>query len=148
MKRLRKNINYDKTMLYADSMVNIIENSGDTKALGKQMGISYFSKGDVYFNTNRFPEAYQYYYLGKVTGKNNFDNCTLSDYSYRMGMIMYKQEHFSLAANYFKESFAESTTCANNFVSYYRNQELLDNAAISYNKAGLTDSARIYFEKT
>jgi signal transduction histidine kinase len=135
-------------MRYADSMLNVIKNSGRPQDFPKQLGIAYFSKGDVYFATNRFPEAYQYYYLGKVTGKNNFDNCTLSDYSYRMGMIMYKQEHFSLAANYFKQSFAESTTCANNFVSYYRNQELLDNAAISYNKAGLTDSARIYFEKT
>jgi len=141
-------VDYDKAMLYADKMLNLIKNSGKQQNFPKQLGIAYFSKGDVYFATNRFPEAYQYYYLGKVTGKNNFDNCTLSDYSYRMGMIMYKQEHFSLAANYFKQSFAEASTCANNFVSYYRDQELLDNAAISYNKAGLTDSARIYFEKT
>lgn len=141
-------VDYNKAMLYADDMLNLIKNSGKPQAFPKQLGIAYFSKGDVYFATNRFPEAYQYYYLGKITGKNNFDNCTLSDYSYRMGMIMYKQEHFSIAANYFKQSFAESTTCADNFVSFYRNQELLDNTAISYNKAGLTDSARIYFEKS
>lgn len=144
----RTHADYNKAMLYADNMLNLIKNSGKPQDFPKQLGIAYFSKGDVYFSTNHFPEAYQCYYLGKITGKNNFDNCTLSDYSYRMGMIMYKQEHFSIAANYFKQSFAEGTTCANNFVSFYRNQELLDNAAISYNKAGLTDSAQIYFGKT
>jgi len=141
-------VNYPKAMLYADSMVNLIQNSGNVKAYGKQLGIAYFSKGDVYFATERFPEAYRYYYLGKVTGKNNFDNCTLSDYSYRMGMIMYKQEHFSLAANYFKESTTEIKDCTMNFVTFYRVQELLDNTAISYDKAGLRDSARVYFDKT
>ncbi|WP_448700180.1 ATP-binding protein [Mucilaginibacter sp. AW1-3] len=141
-------VNYDKAMLYADSMLNLIQNSGNLKAYTKQLGIAYFSKGDVYFAVNHFPEAYHYYYLGKVTGKDNFNNCTLSDYSYRMGMIMYKQAHFNIAANYFKESFAEGANCTMNFVTFYRNQELLDNTAISYSKSGLTDSARIYYEKT
>ena len=144
----RKHANYNKALLYADSMLKVIQNSGNIKIYGKQLGIAYFSKGDIYFDTNHYPEAYQNYYLGKVTGKNNFDNCTLSDYSYRMGMIMYKQAHFSIAASYFKQSFAEGAPCVANFVTFYRNQELLDNAAISYSKAGLADSARIYFEKT
>ncbi len=34
---------------------------------------------------------------------------SLSDYTYRMGMIMYKQAHYKLAANYFKESYRQST---------------------------------------
>ncbi|OCX51647.1 hypothetical protein BEL04_16635 [Mucilaginibacter sp. PPCGB 2223] len=144
----RVHVNYDKAMRYADSMLNIIQKSGNIKAYAKQLGICYFSKGDIYFATGHFPEAYQNYYLGKVTGKNNFDNCTLADYSYRMGMIMYKQAHFSIAANYFKESFAESTNCTMNFVTFYRMQELLDNTAISYNKAGLSDSALVYFDRT
>ncbi len=141
-------VNYAKAMLYADSMLNLIQNSGNVKAYGKQLGIAYFSKGDVYFATDHFPEAYEFYYKGKVTGKNNLDNCTMSDYSYRMGMIMYKQEHYSLAANYFKESTVEIKGCTMNFVTFYRVQELLDNTAISYDKAGLRDSARVYFDKT
>jgi len=137
----------DKGLLYADSLLNILDNSGHPENYPKQYGIAYFSLGDVAFKKQKYLEAYQYYYKGKVTGRNNLDNCTLSDYSYRLGMVMYKQEHYDLAADYFNQSFVESKSCDDNFVTFYRQQELLDNAALSYYKAGIRDSARMNYIK-
>jgi signal transduction histidine kinase len=143
----RQKKDFNKALLYADSMYAVIENTHQEKKYAKQLGIASFAKGDVYFNTNRYPEAYRYYYQGKETGKNYVDNCILSDYSYHMGMIMYKQEHYQLAAKHFIQSFDESKSCTDNFVTFYRNQELLDNAGISYSKANMPNHAELYYKK-
>lgn len=137
----------DRGLLYADSLLMVLDNSGHPEAYPKQYGIAYFSLGDVAFNKQKYIEAYQYYYRGKVIGRNSLNSCTLGDYSYRLGMVMYKQEHFSLAADYFRQSFMESKSCDDDFATFYRQQELLDNAALSYYKAGITDTAGIYYKK-
>ncbi len=137
----------NKGQLYADSMLNIIEATGHPDQYPKQLGIAYFSLGDVAFKKQKYVDAYQYYYKGKLVGRNTVDNCTLADYSYRLGMVLYKQERYSLAADYFKQSFDESKDCEKNFPSFYRQQELLDNAALSYNRAGFSDSAKIFYDK-
>jgi hypothetical protein len=62
-------IDYNKAALYADSMLNLIETSGHPKDFGKQLGIAYFSLGDVAFHRQKYIEAYQYYYKGKEIGK-------------------------------------------------------------------------------
>lgn len=139
--------NYRRALLYADSMQNLLESTHNEKKYAKQYSISAFSKGDIYFAIDQYPEAYKCYYKGKVIGRNNFDSCALGDYSYRMGMIMYKQEHFKVAATHFIQSFNESKTCTDNFVSYYRDQELLDNVALSYKRAGMTQHAEVYYNK-
>lgn len=140
--------NHEKGSSYADSMLNLLVSTGHPKNYPKQLGIAYFSLGDVAFKKQKYMQAYQYYYQGKVTGRNNLNNCILGDYSYRLGMVLYKQERYKLAAEYFKQSFNESQDCEKNFPSFYRQQELLDNAALSYNKAGLSDSAKLFFQKT
>ena len=138
---------YSKAMLYTDTMLTMVQKTNDETKYAKQFGMTYFSKGDLYFLTNKFPEAYQYYYKGKMIGRNNFDNCTMGDYSYHMGMIMYKQEYYKLAASNFKQSVEETSTCADGLSTYYRIQETLDNVGICYRKADMPDSAAIYFNK-
>jgi signal transduction histidine kinase len=137
----------NKALLYADTLEAFIEATHNEKKYAKQYSIAAFSKGDVLFALNKYSEAYKYYYKGRVIGKNNFDNCALGDYSYHMGMIMYKQEHYKLAATHFIQSFEETKSCNDNFVTFYRNQELLDNAALSYRKAGMPDHSESYYNK-
>src|SRR6185503_364188 len=74
-------------------------------------------------------------------------NGALSDYSYRMGMILYKMGHYKLAAGYFKESYRLSFPTRDKFADFYRNQEVLDNIALSYKHNGDLDSAMSYFAK-
>lgn len=134
-------------MLYADSMLNLFHSADKRAAYMPQYGQSFFFKGDLLFDENKFEDAYQYYYHGKMLANNGVDDCTMGDYNYRMGMIMYKQEHYLLAANYFKISSKQTNTCNWSIRSFYRRQELLSNTGLSYSKISKTDSAMFYFNK-
>ncbi|SEP07395.1 HAMP domain-containing sensor histidine kinase [Mucilaginibacter sp. OK283] len=135
------------SLLYADSMLSLFNTPDKKSKYATEYGQSYFYKGDVLFDQNRYNEAYENFYHGKIIGNNNLDECVLSDYSYRMGMIMYKQEHYRLAAAYFKNSAKESAACAGNFGAFYRTQELTDNIGLSYSAVNLTDSALFFYNK-
>lgn len=134
-------------LLYADSMLNLFNTPDKRLKYTTEYGQVFFYKGDVLFDQNRYNEAYENFYRGKIVGSNGLDECVLSDYSYRMGMIMYKQEHYRQAAAYFKNSAKESTACTANFGAFYRTQELTDNVGLSYSAINLTDSALFFYNK-
>jgi signal transduction histidine kinase len=137
----------NKGMLYADSMLNLFNTKDKQAKYSSQCGLAYFYKGDILFDENKFSEAYVNYYQGKLIASKSVDNCTLADYAYRMAMIMYKQEHYRLAAAYFKQCSSETNSCDWSFRSFYRRQELLSNTGLSYSALGEQDSAMIYYNK-
>ncbi|MBL4677081.1 MAG: hypothetical protein JKY70_12870 [Mucilaginibacter sp.] len=143
---------YDKALTYADSMLALANKSVNPKQYSMNYAEANFARGDTYFEQKQFSEAYQAYYQGYLTGKNYFNLAALSDYTYRMGMIMYKKEHYKLAANYFKDSYhqlsTEGKTLDRGFPGFYRLQELLDNIGISYKHNNEPDSAIKYFDAT
>src|ERR1700754_698290 len=102
--------NIRKTLLYADSML-IIAKKSITK---KQYLINYaeanFAAGDAYFDLSQYNDAYKCYYNGYFIGKNLINNEILAEYTYRMGMILFKQGHYQKAVNYFKASHQQITT--------------------------------------
>jgi signal transduction histidine kinase len=134
-------------MLYADSMLDLFNTQEKKAKYMAQYGQCYFFKGDVLFDENKYEDAYQYYYQGKIIANNSLNDCTMGDYNYRMGMIMYKQEHYLLAANYFKISSQQTNTCDWSLRSFYRRQELLNNTGLSYSKINRPDSAMFYYKK-
>ncbi|WP_167667770.1 tetratricopeptide repeat-containing sensor histidine kinase [Mucilaginibacter gossypiicola] len=134
-------------LLYADSMINIFDTPEKKLKFTSEYGQAHLAKGDVLFDEHRYNEAYGYFYEGKVIANNNLDDCTMGDYSYRMGMILYKQEHYSRAAVYFKKSFEETSSCEGTFNYFYRRQELLNNIGLSYSKMLMNDSAMYFYNK-
>lgn len=136
-----------RAMLYADSMLDLFDNSEKKLKFPTQYGQAHFFKGDILFDDNRYPEAYKYFYQGKTIASNNVDVCIISDYSYRMGMVLYKQGHYREAAANFKNSYTEHSTCVQTFKTFYRKQELLDNVGICYSKINENDSATYFFKK-
>lgn len=134
-------------MLYADSMLHLFSKRAEQLKYPAEYGRALFLKGDLLFDEGKYMDAYQYYYKGKMAGSNNLNNCMLGDYTYRMGMIMYKQEHYLLAASYFKQSWAQTNTCDWSFRSFYRRQELLSNIGLSYSMIDERDSAIMYYNK-
>ncbi|HEY1061040.1 MAG TPA: ATP-binding protein [Daejeonella sp.] len=137
---------YSKAMAYADSMVWIIEESNNESKMVKQHAQAYYSKGDVYFAAGNYEDAYKYYFKTKVIAKE-LDQCTLSEYSYRLGMVLYKQKRFRSAADNFKITFAQANNCKPVFPVFWRQQEVLNNIALSYTKANMPDSALVYYTK-
>ncbi len=140
-------IDNKRAMVYADSLLLLVRNNPGMKDYDKQNALANISKGDILFASKEYNEAYQYYYLGKVAAEKSLDPCTYSEYSYRLGMVLYKKNSYADAAGYFKQSFDESNTCIENFSGFYRRQELLNNTALSYKKSGNNDSALLYYNK-
>lgn len=139
--------NFEKSLLYADSMVTAANQLTNKQQYIACLGDANFARGDALFNLGRYNESYNSYYQGYLLGHANLDNCTLSAYTYRMGMITYKQGNYKYAATYFKQSFDLNKSCKTEFVSFFRQQEVLDNIALSYRNSGKLDSALFYYSK-
>jgi len=137
-----------KALLYADSMLMIANKSITRSQYVKNYVEANMALGDANFSMQKFKDAYQHYFEGLRVGKNNLNNGALSDYDYRMGMILYKMGHFKLAAFYFKDCYKLSSNTEDKFADFYRKQEVLDNIAISYKHDNELDSAIFYFDAT
>ena len=107
-----------------------------------------FSKGDLLLGLQKYNEAYQCYYLGKVTAETFLDRCAIADYTYRLGMVSYRQAKYKEAAANFKQCLEDMKQCPDDFRGFALKQELLGNISLSYGKLGLTDIAITYSNRT
>lgn len=142
----RREENDNNTALrYADSMLQIFaaDSSGKYSDLVSR---AYSSKGDALLSLGRYEEAFSNYYEGKIR-INKDDKCALADHDYRLAMVLYKQERYTNAAAYFKQSLDNIGTCDESFIRFYRQQEVLDNIGLSYFYGGHTDSAIVYYKE-
>lgn len=137
-----------RELLYADSMVYMAQKSINGKSYVSNFAESNFARGDAYFDLGQYNNAYECFYRGYSIGKNHLDNSVLAEYTYRMGMVTFKQSHFDMAAKYFKESYSQSFAYTDDFKSFFQRQELLNNIGESYQRNGNIDSAVLYFNKT
>ncbi|MGF7037189.1 tetratricopeptide repeat-containing sensor histidine kinase [Mucilaginibacter lappiensis] len=140
--------NARKTLLYADSMMLMAKKSITKKQYLVNFAEANFATGDAYFDLLQYSDAYNYYYKGYFIGKNLINNEILAEYTYRMGMILFKQMHYLKAANYFKTSYGQSMAYKNDFRAFYQRQELLGNIGESYKNANMIDSASFYYTMT
>ncbi len=137
-----------KALLYADSMYNIALKGADEKSYVSNFAEASFAKGDAYFDLHQYTDAYKCLYQGYFIGKNYFDNSVLAEYTYRMGMVMFRQSNYKMAVRYFKESYRQSFAYRNDFRAFYQRQELLNDIGEGYQQDGQLDSAKVYFNKT
>lgn len=140
-------LDYKKALPFADSMLMMSQKSVTREQYAANFAEGNYAKGDSYFNLKQYNDAYQCYFQGYLVAKNYLQQASLADYTYRMGMIMYDQDHYKLAAEYFKESYRQGLSIKEDFAQFYRRQELFDNIAICYRHDGELDSAVKYFDR-
>jgi two-component system, OmpR family, sensor histidine kinase VicK len=138
---------YKAALNYADSMLYLANQSVNKNQYVSNYAEANFAIGDVYFSMGQYNNAYLHLFQGYIVGKNNLNSGAISDYNYRMGIIMYKMGDYKLAANYFKDCYQHSPETQDKFKSFYRKQEVLDNIALSYKHSKETDSALLYYNK-
>jgi two-component system sensor histidine kinase VicK len=136
-----------KALVYADSMLMMAKRNINSKLYVANYAEANFAMGDAYSDLSQFNNAYQCYYQGYFMGKNYLKNDILAEYTYRMGMVMFKQSHYKMAARYFKESYRQSLSYKDDFAAFYQRQELLNDIGESYKSIGEIDSASAYFSK-
>lgn len=139
--------NDDSASIYADSMLALVNNRHDKEIFLEEEAYANMSKGDILFAKKNYSEAYQYYFLGKVAAEKSLDPCIYSEYCYRIAMVLYKQADYLNAADYFKLCFNKSLSCEVDFGHFVRQQEVLNNTALSYFKGNVIDSAAHYYDK-
>ncbi len=137
---------YPKAMLYTDSILMIIQNSGLQNRLAEFYGRAHFMKGDILMKWNDLNSAFQYFYEGKKNIELTHDTCKYIDYASRLGTVCYKQANYLDAAHYFKEVFDDLNGCNDNaYRKFNKQQANLDNVALCYDKHGMADSAIYYY---
>src|SRR5690348_3161085 len=109
--------NQEMALKYADSM--LIEANKKGSDNNKMLAEANYAKGDAYFSLSQFEEAYYFTYLAKTQVRHNLDSCGISDYNYRLGMILYKQVRYAESARAFKESYNQSDVCRDVFLYFY-----------------------------
>jgi two-component system sensor histidine kinase VicK len=134
-------------LAYGKSMLALAKQEAGTKLYAANYAEASFAIGDAFFNLEQYNDAYHHYYDGYLVAQSNLDDNALGDYSYRMGMIMYKMKNYKLAGGYFKKSFEMQGSTKDAFGYFYRRQELLDNIALSLKHNNQPDSAVFYFNK-
>jgi signal transduction histidine kinase len=136
-----------KAELYADSALYLAGSDEARETHPAQYELANYAKGDALFNEGRYSDAYTSYYHARLLPETHLSNCTKSGYSYRIGMILYKQSRFIEAARSFQECYDETNDCPDIFTRYLKSQELLNNIALCYYKTGNADSALQYYNK-
>ena len=144
----RKDLNdYDKYMAYADSIIATIDKSGRGKDMQGRYIQAYNMKADALFAKGLYNESYDYYFQAKNLAKQTGDSCSLSKYSYSLGMALYRQQRYLESVQYFIKSYYEAAQCKDIFIYFYHKQELLDNIGLCYFKSQKYDSAMLYYSK-
>lgn len=138
---------YHKGIARLDSIFLILDTEELKKKYIREYSTALFQKGDLLFNIKRYNDAYQFYYRGKIIAQTIMDPCAVSEYTYRLGMVSYKQSKYSEAVNNFKQCFEDAAYCIKDFRNFASRQELLANIALSYSKCNMTDSSLIYSNK-
>ena len=138
---------FKSAITHIDSIFLLLSTEELKKEYIRDYSTSFFQKGDLLFDLKRFNESYQYYYRGKLIAQTILDPCAVSEYTYRLGMVSYKQSKFSEAINNFKQCFEHSAYCIKDFRNFALRQELLANISLSYGRSGMVDSSLSYSYK-
>ncbi|MCC8408075.1 hypothetical protein LJ707_03980 [Mucilaginibacter sp. UR6-1] len=136
----------EKSLPYADTMVYYANRNKKDKYYAENLAEATFSKGDALFDLKRYAESYHQYYEAYLAGQNTLNKLTLSEFTYRMGLIMFRQGNYRLSEKYFQDSYSQSYENGE-FLMFYRRQEVIDNIGLCYKKLYKNDTALYYFNK-
>jgi tetratricopeptide (TPR) repeat protein len=140
---------YDSSMIYADSMMAILERNPNMPDYANLLAQTRSAKGDAYYYSGRFREAFNWYDLNSYSDVEGATPAFNAAHNFRIAMTMYRTERFAQAARYFKRSFVlYDSSGASNMEEYYRVQQVLNDIGLSYYKAGNYDSALVYYTTT
>ncbi|MDD2793469.1 MAG: tetratricopeptide repeat-containing sensor histidine kinase [Sediminibacterium sp.] len=135
-------------MLYADSMVLLMEKYRDDKLYNDILIKTMLYKGDAYLMQNNYLHAFNWYHKVRELLLPETDPVIYSEYVNRLALANYHQgeyreavKYFSMALPYLKKADSKRLNVFANF------QGTLDNIGISYVKAGMFDSAANYFQQ-
>ncbi|WP_198674009.1 tetratricopeptide repeat-containing sensor histidine kinase [Chitinophaga alhagiae] len=144
-----KTYDFPLAMAYADSALYIFNERPLREAYPLYYARALFYKGDVLRELKKYDDAYVYFYRGREALLRTKDTCQYHEYASRLALVYYRQEKYGEAAPYFLEAFRHLRRCDTTaFNTFYTRQGMLDNAALSYDKAGNDGKALVFYDST
>ncbi|MET0393414.1 MAG: tetratricopeptide repeat-containing sensor histidine kinase, partial [Chitinophagaceae bacterium] len=101
--------------------------------------------GELLLLQGNYSQSYDYYLRAKQWAAKYLTPCEIGDYSYNLGMVLYRQQKYTESAGSFKESFDQYGSCSRAIA--YKQQEVAGNIGLCYVKTRQYDSALAYFNK-
>lgn len=136
----------DSAKLLMDSCAYILESGNLTEKYPMEYAHVLDAKADYAFTDNDLDRAFRYYSKTRnIRLSVQDDTCALSNATYHLGMVSYRQEKYAEAADFFKEAIKEISHCEDHFTRYNRTQEEMNNIALSYTNLKEYDSALRYY---
>jgi len=137
-----------KMQLYADSAMAFFSDSDKIKKYPDQYLKALLIKGDVSIMFKKYDTALDYYYRSKKFISNG--GCDDGNLAGKIANIYYQQKNYKLAAQCQIQAYKHIQDCAGSMSPqklFFIIQGELDNAAIAYERAGMIDSARYYYNE-
>jgi two-component system sensor histidine kinase VicK len=133
---------------YADSLILLLQGRELNTDLTSVLLHSYTFKANAFFELKNYPKAIDVLFTAKETAKHYADECSNMELLYNLSMILYRQKEYRLALDYFRETAQYNKTCnkAHPYF-YYKEQELMGNMGLCYNKLEQQDSALLHYQK-
>ncbi|QNK61905.1 tetratricopeptide repeat-containing sensor histidine kinase [Pedobacter sp. PAMC26386] len=141
-------VNTSKAMLYTDSIFHLLK---DKETIYKdEYANGLFFLGETLMAEKRYTEAFKVYYDGKSFAKKYLEDCSLSIFSNKLGLVRFNQEQYQKAIPYFKEAIQENRNCKPETGFDYLfifPQTYLNTIAMCFERSREPDSAIIYYQK-
>ncbi|MET4140211.1 signal transduction histidine kinase/Tfp pilus assembly protein PilF [Pedobacter sp. UYP1] len=138
----------DKARLYTDSIFQLVK--GKETLYKEEYTNGFFFLGEVLMAEKRYTEAFKSYYDGRSFAEKNLEDCSLSIFSNKLGLVRFSQEQYRKAIPYLKEAIKENKECKPNMGFDYLfifPQTCMNTIAMCFERSGQPDSAIFYYQK-
>ncbi|WP_311953321.1 tetratricopeptide repeat protein [Mucilaginibacter terrae] len=142
--------NYTRAMLYADSMLYILQPYSGEKNYNLAYATACLNKGNVLYSQKYYSSAYGWYYRGKSSLQMQEDSCSYNQYmskvSASLGQVCYDQGKYKQSVRFWLEAL-NKMSCEKEYDAFYLTQGWYDNIGLAYRNLHRPDEAIRYFEK-
>ena len=134
-----------KALEILDSLIALTREDASSQQLYAE---ALFNKADVFILLGKYTAAYEFYNQAGEIAARTKNPCISSMFDNRIAMVLYRQEFYAKAVDYFKRAKSNTLTCNEAFFQHYRVQEIYDNIALCYFHQKQFDTAQLYYDST
>ena len=138
-------LDYQKGMLYADSLLKIVNQPEYENAFFKERAEANISKAHSLYFLKQYKDCYYYYHCGLEEAAKIHDSALNVSLNQHMCMFLYEEGYYSKAIDYYKKLLVDVKGNHKTWERLMNNQGVYDNMGIAFLKDKQTDSAQVCF---
>ncbi|GAA4094169.1 tetratricopeptide repeat-containing sensor histidine kinase [Mucilaginibacter panaciglaebae] len=140
-------LNGSLASLYADSALAVFAKTDNIARYPDDYYKTLLVKADAFIAQKQYANALEYYDKARKRTNRGCDGGNLTS---KIANIYFNQQNYVIAARYWVQSYHELVGCHKNMSAqrvFFLTQAALDNTGVTYQRAGMYDSAAYYYKK-